>query len=97
MIAAADAALALDALNGAREGVTFNVGAIDGGSAVNVVPERAVLRFNVRAPDAESRGVGASAKSRALCASAGEREGISARCTAASRARRSRSTPRSAR
>src|SRR6185295_18621915 len=54
VMAAAEAALALNALNGAREGVTFNIGAIDGGSAVNVVPDRAVLRFNVRAPDDES-------------------------------------------
>lgn len=54
VLAAAEAALALNALNGARDGVTFNVGAIDGGSASNVVPERAVLRFNVRAPDDES-------------------------------------------
>lgn len=54
VIAAADAALALNALNNVRDGVTFNVGAIDGGSAVNVVPERAVVRFNVRAPDAQS-------------------------------------------
>ena len=53
VLAAAEAALALNALNGQREGVTFNVGAIDGGSASNVVPERAVLRFNVRAPDVE--------------------------------------------
>jgi glutamate carboxypeptidase len=53
VLAAAEAALALNALNDQREGVTFNVGAIDGGSASNVVPERAVLRFNVRAPDVE--------------------------------------------
>ncbi len=53
VLAAAGAALALNALNDQREGVTFNVGAIDGGSASNVVPERAVLRFNVRAPDVE--------------------------------------------
>ena len=33
-VAAAEAALALNALNGKREGVTFNVGAIDGGSPV---------------------------------------------------------------
>ncbi len=54
VIAAAEAALALNALNGRREGVTFNVGAIDGGGPTNVVPERAVLRFNARAPDDES-------------------------------------------
>ena len=61
VIAAADAAMALNQLNGKRDGVTFNVGAIDGGGAVNVVPERAVLRFNVRVPDEES---GAWARSR---------------------------------
>jgi glutamate carboxypeptidase len=54
VLAAAEAALALNGLNGAREAVTFNVGAIDGGSASNVVPDRAVLRFNVRAPDVQS-------------------------------------------
>ncbi|HRK65869.1 MAG TPA: hydrolase, partial [Terricaulis sp.] len=54
VMAAAEAALALDALNGQREGVTFNIGAIDGGGPTNVVPDRAVLRFNARAPDDES-------------------------------------------
>ena len=53
VLAAAETALALNALNDRRDGVTVNVGAIDGGSASNVVPERAVLRFNVRAPDVE--------------------------------------------
>jgi glutamate carboxypeptidase len=77
VIAAADTALQLDALNGAREGVTFNVGAIDGGSAVNVVPERAVLRFNVRAPDDDS-AAWAQAEVARLVRSAGEREGVSA-------------------
>jgi glutamate carboxypeptidase len=37
IIAAAEAAMAVHALNGQREGVTFNVGAVDGGSAVNIV------------------------------------------------------------
>lgn len=54
VLAAAEAALALDALNSQREGVTFNVGAIDGGGPSNVVPDRAVLRFNARAPDMDS-------------------------------------------
>jgi len=44
---------ALDSLNGARDGVTVNVARIDGGSALNVVPDIAVARFNVRFPDAE--------------------------------------------
>lgn len=38
----------LDALNGQREGVTFNIGKIDGGGATNIVPELAIGRFNVR-------------------------------------------------
>ncbi|MGE0829206.1 MAG: hydrolase [Hyphomonadaceae bacterium] len=52
IIAAADAVMRLDALNGQRDGVTINVGAIEGGGPVNIVPDRAVVRFNVRAPDA---------------------------------------------
>lgn len=77
VIAAADAAVALNALNGERDGVTFNVGAIDGGSAVNVVPERAVLRFNVRAPDAESAAWGAAQVAR-IAAEINTRDGMSA-------------------
>jgi glutamate carboxypeptidase len=77
VIAGADAALALDALNGAREGVTFNVGAIDGGSAVNVVPEGAVLRFNVRAPDADS-AAWAEGEVKRIAGAADARDGISA-------------------
>lgn len=52
--AAARLAAALDGLNGARDGVTVNVARIDGGGALNVVPDNAVLRFNVRFPDAAS-------------------------------------------
>ena len=50
--AAARCAAAIDALNGRRAGVTFNVGKIDGGGAVNIVPDLAVIRLGVRAPDA---------------------------------------------
>lgn len=77
VLAAAEAALALNALNGAREGVTFNVGAIDGGSAVNVVPERAVLRFNVRAPDVEA-AAWAEGEVQRIAREAGARDGIGA-------------------
>jgi len=77
VIAAAEAAMQLNALNGRRDGVTFNVGAIDGGSAVNVVPERAVLRFNVRAPDAES-GAWAELQVRRIVAATDARDGIEA-------------------
>lgn len=49
---AAAIASALHALNGRRDGVTINVGQISGGGPLNVVPDRAVVRFNVRVPDA---------------------------------------------
>lgn len=77
VIAAAEAALALNTLNGKRDGVTFNVGAIDGGGAVNVVPERAVLRFNVRVPDAEA-AIWAEAEVYRVAREIGARDGIEA-------------------
>jgi glutamate carboxypeptidase len=77
VIAAADAAMALNQLNGKRDGVTFNVGAIDGGGTVNVVPERAVLRFNVRVPDKDS-GAWAEAEVQRIAAAANAGDGIEA-------------------
>ena len=50
--AAARIATALDSANGRQEGVTINVARIDGGSPLNMVPDTAVVRFNVRMPDA---------------------------------------------
>ncbi len=44
----------LDGLNGKRDGATINVGFVHGGGPVNVVPDLAVGRFNVRVPDASS-------------------------------------------
>ncbi|MFT6914572.1 MAG: glutamate carboxypeptidase [Motiliproteus sp.] len=38
----------LDDLNGQRPGVTINPGFIQGGGAVNVVPDTALARFNIR-------------------------------------------------
>lgn len=55
--AAARLALALDALNGAREGVRVNVARVDGGGPLNMVPDMAVLRFNVRVGDDRGRGL----------------------------------------
>ncbi len=46
--AMAEFVVGLDALNGKREGVTFNIAKIDGGGAPNIVPELAIGRFNVR-------------------------------------------------
>ena len=46
--AAAELTTQIFALNGQREGVTFNPGAISGGGALNVVPDLSILRFNIR-------------------------------------------------
>jgi glutamate carboxypeptidase len=51
VLAAADFAVAANRINGAMPGVTLNVGRIDGGGPVNVVPDLAVCRLNVRASD----------------------------------------------
>jgi len=52
--AACEMALKVEALMGVRDGVVFNVGSVDGGAAVNIVPDNAVLRVGSRAPDPES-------------------------------------------
>ncbi len=51
---AAIVAARLHALNGQREGVTVNVAKISGGGPLNVVADNAVVRFNVRVPDAQA-------------------------------------------
>jgi len=45
----------LDELNGQRDGVTFNIGKIDGGGATNIVPDLAIGRFNVRMQKTEDQ------------------------------------------
>ena len=52
--AAADLAVRLAGANGQREGVTLNVARIDGGGPLNMVPDIAVVRFNIRLPDAQA-------------------------------------------
>ncbi|MEL6830900.1 MAG: hydrolase, partial [Pseudomonadota bacterium] len=44
----------LENLNARHDSVSVNVGSIDGGSAVNIVPDLAIVRFGARAPDEES-------------------------------------------
>lgn len=51
IVAAAEVAQKLHALNGRWEGTTINVAKIDGGGPTNVVPDTAVVRFNVRYPE----------------------------------------------
>ncbi len=48
LVAAASFISEIDALTGGREGLTVNVAKIDGGGPNNVVPEKAIVRFNVR-------------------------------------------------
>jgi len=74
--AAATMVVALERLNGQFEGVTFNVGAIDGGGAVNIVPDLAIVRFGARAPDAEA-AAWATAQVEALLNAAASQDGIS--------------------
>lgn len=52
IVAASALALGLKALE--RDGLTVNPARIEGGSANNVVPDHAVLRFNVRPRDADA-------------------------------------------
>lgn len=55
IVAAADLALRLKALH--RPGLSVNPARIDGGSANNVVPDKAVLRWNIRpAAEADAQG-----------------------------------------
>ncbi|CAM4448056.1 MAG: Carboxypeptidase G2 [Legionella sp.] len=44
----AEAVCEVHALNGKREGVTINVGKIAGGDALNVVPDKAVAKLDIR-------------------------------------------------
>jgi len=48
IVAAAELAVAIDRLNAETGDATFNVAAIDGGAAVNVIPDLAILRLNIR-------------------------------------------------
>ncbi|HXJ63498.1 MAG TPA: M20 family metallopeptidase [Actinomycetota bacterium] len=47
---AAHKVLALQALNGRWDGITVNVGVIDGGTRPNVVPDRCSLEIDIRSP-----------------------------------------------
>ena len=48
IVAAGDFAASISKLTGGRDQLTVNVGSIDGGGPVNVVPDLAMVRFNVR-------------------------------------------------
>jgi len=77
IVAAAEFANRVDALNGRREHVTINVSRIDGGGAPNVVPDLGICRFNVRVKT-EDDAAWARAEIDALVEAAKTRDGITA-------------------
>lgn len=77
LVAAADFIAGVDKLTGAREGLTVNVARIDGGGPNNVVPDRAVVRFNARVEAGED-SLWFEDQARALITAINGREGYSA-------------------
>jgi glutamate carboxypeptidase len=75
--AAADCVVALEAMNGPDKAVSFNVGKIEGGGPVNIVPDLAIVRFGARAPDRPSADA-AQARVEELVRAAEARDGITA-------------------
>ena len=65
----------LDDLNGAWNETTVNVGYVHGGGPTNIVPDLAILKLNVRVPDAATAD--AITRSIETLAEAGSRDGIS--------------------
>lgn len=74
--AAAEFVSTIDALSGSHEGLTVNVAKIDGGGPNNVVPDNAVVRFNVRIEE-HSHGEWFMEKLETLLATMNERDGLS--------------------
>jgi len=70
--AAARLADQLDRLNGQRDGVTLNVSRIDGGGPLNMVPDTAIVRFNIRFPDQAAADWVKSAVQAAIASSGGD-------------------------
>ena len=75
--AAAKLAVAIDRLNHEPAEATFNVAAIDGGVAVNVVPDLAILRLNIRVATA-AEADWAIDRVRTLVVAVDDRDGITA-------------------
>lgn len=55
IVAASEFAVAISRLTGVMPGITVNPARLEGGGPLNVVPDRAVLRFNVRVATAEEQ------------------------------------------
>lgn len=71
-----DAVVSLDQLNGQRPGVTFNPGYIHGGGAVNIVPDLAIARFNIRMEEAADMAW-CEERLQAIVADISKRDGVS--------------------
>lgn len=76
--AAAEFVSGIDKLSGEREGLTVNVARVDGGGPNNVVPDLAVVRFNVRLEQPEDTDW-LLEQANALLAKIDGREGYSAK------------------
>lgn len=76
IVALAEFIGAIAALTGQQPGITVNPGKIEGGGPVNIVPELAICRFNIRVATPEEQ---AWVKQRlgAICQDIDSREGIS--------------------
>lgn len=77
IVAAADCVLGLAALADPVAGLSVNPAKIDGGSAVNVVPDLAVVRFNVRVAE-PAQPAGFLAAVQQLCTQVEARHGCTA-------------------
>ncbi|NQD38765.1 hydrolase [Permianibacter sp. IMCC34836] len=75
IVAAAHVASTLDALNGQHGDMTVNVGFVDGGGSVNVVPEHCLLKVNVRVSNTEQQRAFELAL-QAACAAVDQRDGF---------------------
>ncbi|MGQ0618878.1 MAG: hydrolase [Panacagrimonas sp.] len=75
LVACAEFVAGLYTLNDAREGLTLNPGYVHGGGSVNIVPERCVMKFNVRTQTTEDESWLHEQLDR-LLARANEREGF---------------------
>ena len=53
----ADVITELDALNGRFEGLTINIAQFEGGGPLNMVPDLAICRLNVRYVDAQQEAI----------------------------------------
>lgn len=77
VVAAAGFMTAIDALSAKRAGLTVNVAKLDGGGPNNVVPDNAVVRFNVRVEKADDADW-FTGEARRLIAATNARDGFAA-------------------